>query len=277
MRLTVVNLILAQRNNVARDDTPVLIEQRTGGDRSERTASLLKQACEATDDTERKRIQEKVVVLNMAIANAIAGRFRGRGIAQDDLTQVAYMGLCKAVRGFDPSFERDLLSFAVPTIKGEIKRYFRDQGWSVRPTRRIQELQGQMSAAVNELMQTLGRSPRPKEIAQYLEVPVEDVIEALSADGCFTPTSLDTPIGEDGGSTLGEMLSGDDRELSAAEARIMLAPAVQKLSDRDRRILFLRFFKQCTQEQIAEDVGVTQMQVSRLLSRILADLRGHLD
>jgi RNA polymerase sigma-B factor len=130
---------------------------------------------------------------------------------------------------------------------------------------------------MNELNQSLGRSPRPNEVAQYLEVPVEDVIEALSADGCFTPTSLDMPVGEDATGTLGELIADEDRHMSAAEARVMLAPAVKNLEERDRRILYLRFFKQWTQEQIAKDIGVTQMQVSRLLSRILTDLRGQLD
>jgi len=246
-------------------------------DRQETTARLLQQAHETTDDQERKRLQDEVVVLNMRVADAIAGRYRGKGVSNEDLNQVAYMGLCKAVQGFDPSFERDFLSYAVPTVKGEIKRYFRDHGWTVRPPRRIQELQAQVSSALAELTHDLGRSPRPTEVAQFLEVPIEAVIEALAADGCFTPTSLDAPVGEDGGSTIGDFLSHEDADMSAAEARVLLAPAVQALCERDQRVLYLRFFKQCTQEQIAQDIGVTQMQVSRILQRILKELRGQLD
>jgi RNA polymerase sigma-B factor len=245
--------------------------------RAETTARLLQEAAEAPDQEARKHRQDEVVLLNMSLAHGIATRYRGKGVASDDLEQVAYMGLVKAVRGFDPTFERDFLSYAVPTIRGEVKRHFRDHGWAVRPPRRIQELQSEVSAALGQLTHTLGHSPRPSQVAQYLEVPLEDVIEALSADGCFTPTSLDTPVGEDGSGTLGELIADEQPELSASEARIMLAPAVRRLGERDRRILYLRFFKQCTQEQIAQEIGVTQMQVSRLLSRILSDLRGQID
>jgi len=245
-------------------------------DRSALTTRLLVEACATEDPVERKRLHDEVVVLNAGVAHAVSARYRGRGVAVDDLTQIAFLGMWKAIQRFDPSFERDFLSYAVPTIKGEIKRYFRDNGWSVRPPRRIQELQGRMSAAIEQLTQDLSRTPKPREVAQYLEVPLEDVVEALSADGCFTPTSLDTPVGAEDTGTLGELLGSEAEELSASEARIMLAPAVRSLSDRDRRILYLRFFKQCTQEQIATDIGVTQMQVSRLLARILRDLRGQL-
>lgn len=271
--MTTTDVSISEEVAEGHSDIPLQVEE----DRSEVTARLLRKAADTDDETERKRLQDEVVVLNLSVANGIAVRYRSKGISSEDLQQVAYVGLVKAVRGFDPSFGRDFLSYAVPTIKGEVKRHFRDHGWTVRPPRRIQELQGQVSAVVTELTQGLGRSPRPSEVAQFLEVAVEDVIEALSTDGCFTPTSLDTPVGEDGASTLGEMITADDADMGAAEARVMLAPAVRRLSERDRRILHLRFFRQYTQEQIAQDIGVTQMQVSRLLSRILTDLRGQLD
>ncbi len=245
-------------------------------DRTAVTNDLLARALETSDEVERKRLHDEVVVLNAGIAHAIAGRYRGRGVAVDDLTQIAFLGMWKAVRRYDPSFERDFLSYAVPTIKGEIKRYFRDNGWAVRPPRRIQELQGKVSAALEQLTHDLGRSPKPREVAQFLEVPLEEIVEALSTDGCFTPTSLDTPVGAEETGTLGELIGEDEEQLSAAEARVMLAPAVRSLGERDQRILYLRFFKQCTQEQIAQEIGVTQMQVSRLLARILKDLRGRL-
>lgn len=265
----------ASSNDTGLPDAPPDVAGKE--DRRAVTARLLKRSVETTDETERRRLQDEVVVLNMGIARAIASRYRGKGIADDDLTQAAYMALLKAARGFDPSFEREFLSYAIPTIQGEVKRQFRDYAWMVRPPRPIQKLQGEVSAVMNEMMQTLGRSPRVSEVAEFLEVPLEDVVEALSSDGCFTPTSLDTPIGKDGNGTLGELLSEDDRDMSAAEARVMLAPAVQQLTERDRRVLYLRFFKQQTQKQIAADIGVTQMQVCRILSRVLAQLRGHLD
>jgi RNA polymerase sigma-B factor len=256
---------------------PAPTEPVPSEDRRALTARLLHQLAETTEETERLRLQDEVVVLNMGIARAIASRYRGKGIADEDLSQAAYMALLKAARGFDPSFEREFLSYAIPTIQGEVKRQFRDYGWMVRPPRPIQKLQSEVSNAMGDLTQTLGRSPRVSEVAQFLELPVDDVVEALSADGCYSPTSLDTPVGEDGSGTLGDLISADDHETSAAEARVMLAPAVQQLSDRDRRVLYLRFFKQHTQARIAEDIGVTQMQVCRILSRVLHELRGQID
>lgn len=241
------------------------------------TARLLQRAADTADPVERRRLQDEVVVLNMGIARAIAARYRGRGIAEEDLTQAAYMALLKAARGFDASYGRPFLSYAVPTITGEVKRQFRDHGWMVRPPRHVQRMQARVSAAMGELTQAHGRSPKVSELADHLEVPVEEVVEALSAEGCFSPTSLDAPVGEDGTGSLADLIHEDDSEMSAAEARVMLAPAVQRLSERDRRVLYLRFFRQWTQSRIARDLGVTQMQVCRILTRVLDDLRGQLD
>ena len=245
-------------------------------DRGATTARLLAELHATTDEDEKKALRAEVVVLNMGVARAIAHRYRQRGLAEEDLVQVAYVGLVKAVNGFDPSHERDFLSYAVPTVTGEVKRHFRDFGWTVRPPRRVQELQGQIARVSSELTNRLGRSPKPSEVAAEIGLDVETVIEALAADGAFTPASLDVPVGEDGAATLGDLMPDQDTDLECAEARIMLGPAVRSLSPRDRRILELRFFEGWTQEQIAQDIGVTQMQVSRLLSRILKDLRNHL-
>lgn len=242
-------------------------------ERSERTARLLRLAARTTDADEHKRLVDEVVVLNMGVASSVAARYRRRGIPDDDLQQVACLALVKAVRGFDPSAGHDFLAYAVPTISGEVKRHFRDHGWTIRPPRRVQELQGRISAAESELTLTLGRSPRPSEIAAHLQASIEDVTEALANDGCFTPTSLDTPVGQDGSAGLGDLLGDHDRAQDAAEARVVLGPLVRDLCDRDRRILMLRFFRGWTQQEIAQDIGVTQMQVSRLLARILSDLR----
>jgi RNA polymerase sigma-B factor len=147
----------------------------------------------------------------------------------------------------------------------------------VRPPRRIQELQARITAADAELSQSLGRSPRPSEVAAHLDESLEDVNEALATVGCFTPSSLDRPAGENGTMAISDLLGGEDAAQGAVEARAMLAPVVRRLSDRDRRILLLRFFRGWTQQEIAEDIGVTQMQVSRLLTRIMADLRKGLE
>ena len=224
-----------------------------------------------------ERHVEELVYANLGVARSIALRYRNRGVPLDDLEQVARMGLVKAAQNFDPSRRTDFLAYAVPTIRGEVRKHFRDHGWTVRPPRRIQELQSRITAANSELTQELGRSPRPSEVARHLGVAVEELHEALAVDGCFAPTSLDRPIGDDeSDSTLADMLTGDDADLDAAEARLMLAPLIRGLDERDRRILHLRFFRGCTQQEIAQEIGVTQMHVSRLLTRILDHLRSEL-
>jgi RNA polymerase sigma-B factor len=248
--------------------------------RAERTTELLDRlntAREQGDSVEHDRLVEELVLINLGIAHAIATRYRGRGLNGEDLEQVARLGLVKAAHGFDTTRQNDFLAYAVPTIRGEVRKHFRDQGWMVRPPRRIQELQSRIAAAGAELTQTLGRSPRPSEVAEHLGEELEDVQDALAADGCFSPSSLDRPAREDGGTaTVGDLLPDDDHDHEAAEARVTLAPVVRRLSERDRRILHLRFFSGWTQEEIARDIGVTQMHVSRLLARILADLREQL-
>lgn len=214
----------------------------------------------------------------MGVARSVAGRYLNHGLEDDDILQVAYGALTRAARAFDPDRHKDFLSYAVPTIRGEIKKHFRDLGWTVRPPRRIQETQARISRAKGVLTQQVGHSPRPSELAEHLDLDVDEVIEAMSADGCFTPTSLDRPVTLDGSgsATLGDLLGENDPDRSNVEARVVLAPVVRRLKERDRRILYMRFFEERTQQEIAEDIGVTQMQVSRLLSRIMRDLRREL-
>lgn len=244
--------------------------------RSKASTRLLAQAARETDPEERKRLQDEVVVMHIGLAKAIAARYRGRGVAEEDLVQAASMALLKAARSFDPDRGSEFLSYAVVTMKGEVKRQFRDFGWMVRPPRPIQKLQADVGVAQAALTQQLGRSPKVHEVAEHLGVREDDVLEALTADGCFTPTSLDLPIGETGGGVLGDTLSAESDDLQDAEARVMLMPAIRKLPELEREILYLRFFKQQSQSQIAAQVGVTQMQVSRILSRVLTRLRGQL-
>jgi RNA polymerase sigma-B factor len=250
--------------------------QRGRVQRADRTAEIFDSAARTVDETEHRRLIDEVVVLNMGVANSIAGRYNHRGVSLDDLRQVAYVALVKAAHGYDCTSGHEFLSYAVPTIRGELKRHFRDHGWTVRPPRRIQELQSRIATAEGELSAALGRSPRPSEVADHLAADLDDVLEALSADGCFTPSSLDRPVGLDGNTTMGELIGSDDPGRDAAEARTVLGPAVRRLGQRDRRILMLRFFRGWTQQEIAQDIGVTQMQVSRLLSRILGELREEL-
>ncbi|MET0837650.1 MAG: sigma-70 family RNA polymerase sigma factor [Marmoricola sp.] len=247
-------------------------ERPSRQDRNAHTRELFLQAA-TSSPAERKRLLESVIVLHVDLAHAEASRYRSRGIPLDDLRQVAALALTKAARGYDVTSGHDFLSYAVPTIRGELRKYFRDHGWMIRPPRRIQELQARINVAESELSYRLGRSPQPAEIADHLNEPTESVIEALASDGCFVPASLDHPTAGDGSSTLGELLPFDDDSQSASEARVILTPVLRRLGERDRQILAMRFCEGLTQREIAEHIGVTQMQVSRLLTRILGQLR----
>jgi RNA polymerase sigma-B factor len=259
---------------------------RRGGDsemtreeRADTTDGLLALAERTDDEATRQRLLDEVILLNRGVADAVASRYRRRGVPMEDLQQAAYEGLVKAVNRWDSSHGRSLLTYAVPTIRGELQRHFRDHGWTVRPPRRVQELQWQVTACIAELTQDLGRDPTDAEVKDELGITDGDYADAMTAFGCFQPTSLDQPVGSEAAATLGDMLpdqvveqAGVD-ELAAADARATLGPVVRSLPSRDRRIIYLRFFEEQTQEQIGEELGVTQMQVSRLLSRILRDLR----
>jgi RNA polymerase sigma-B factor len=241
--------------------------------RGERTRDIVDRLSACCDASERLALTNELASVNMPVADSVVSRYRSRGIDTEDLRQVAYLALTKAARRFDPGAGHDFLSFCVPTIRGEVRRYFRDKGWMIRPPRRIQELQHRLTQAQRDLMTTLGRPPRPDELAAHLGEDPADVREALDGQGCFSPTSLDRPVGDDMGSSLGDLIGDEDDAQSAAEARVVLAPVVRRLSGRDRHILELRFYEGLTQREIAEDLGVTQMQVSRLLTRILGQLR----
>jgi RNA polymerase sigma-B factor len=241
--------------------------------RSRETSSLWEQIAASEYDDERARLREEVVLLNRSVALAIAARYRSKGIALDDLQQVASLGLVKAANGFDPAVGGDFLSYAVPTISGEIKRHFRDRGWTVRPPRRVQELQARINAAPVDYAQSLGSSAQPAEIAEQLGVEVSDVIEALTCNG-FSPMSLDVPVGEPGSSaSLGDLLSAGRDDYGDVENVMVLGEALRSLPPRDLLILRRRFFEDCTQQQIGDEIGLSQMQVSRVLARILRQLR----
>lgn len=243
--------------------------------RSDETALLFTERATAGPER-RAEIEDQLVRCNMQVAVDATRRFRGRGIATEDLEQVAYVGLVKAVRGFDPDRGHDFLSFAIPTIRGEVRRHFRDLGWTVRPPRSIQETQTKIIASEPALYQQLGRAPRPSDIAAYLDIDLETVVDALGASGCFVPVSLDAPTHEDA-ETLGPRLGCTDPGFDLAEARVALQPILARLSPRERKIVEMRFFRGCTQSEIGKEIGVTQMQVSRLLSRLLARLRKELE
>jgi len=243
--------------------------------RKDATEQYLARCRTAVDDNERRHYQDQIVELNMQVAVDVARRYRSRGVAIEDLEQVAYLGLVKAARGFDPERATDFLSYAVPTIRGEVRRYFRDHGWTVRPPRTVQQAQARITAVESDLCQELGRAPRPSEIADRLELGIDLVVEALAANGCFAPTSLDaSPTDAEGG--IGERLGEADASFESAEARVALKPLLAHLDRRERIMLEMRFFKGSTQAEIGEVLGITQMQVSRLLSALLGRLRDEL-
>ena len=243
-----------------------------GKARARRTDAIVCDLRDVRRPADADELTRQLIETNAAVARSMASRYRNRGIDLDDLEQVALLGLTKAAQRFDPAAGHDFLSFAVPTIRGELRRHFRDSGWMVRPPRRVQDLQTRIAGAQEELEAELGRSPRPSEIATHLDEDTSDVVEALAADGCFTPTSLDAPV-SDGSSSLSDLLGSEDQALAQAEAKVMLDPLMRGLTARDRRIVRLRYFQEQTQQEIADTVGLTQAQVSRVLTRILADLR----
>ena len=243
-----------------------------GKARASRTDAIVSGLRDVNRGADLDELTRQLIETNAAVARSMASRYRNRGIDLDDLEQVALLGLTKAAQRFDPSAGHDFLSFAVPTVRGELRRHFRDSGWMVRPPRRVQDLQTRISSAQEELESQLGRSPRPSEIATHLDEDTSDIVEALAADGCFTPTSLDARVA-DGSSSLGDLLGQEDRALAQAEAKVMLDPLMRGLTARDRQIVRLRYYQEQTQQEIADSVGLTQAQVSRVLTRILCDLR----
>jgi RNA polymerase sigma-B factor len=250
--------------------------RRAADRRAIATKELFVKIAAATDRGERRRLRAEVVSVNAGVARSIARRYVDKGEPLCDLEQTALMGLVKAVRRFDTTYQTNFLAYAVPTITGELKRYFRDYTWTIRPPRRIQELHQQVSRCRIESSQQLGRMPTSTEVAARLGRNVHQVDEAINAGSCFTPQSLSTLVGADH-QTLADILPGTDDDRRYAESRALLLPLLAQLTQRERRVLELRFWCDQTQQQIADSIGATQMQVSRLLSRTLAKLRSQLD
>ena len=226
--------------------------------------------------TGERDLRNALIADHRWLALHCAKRFANKGEPFDDLIQVALLGVLKAVERYDPDFGATFATFAVPTITGELRRHFRDTTWAVHVPRRAKDLQHTVKVAVNELGQILGRSPTVDEIAGHAGVPVEEVLEALEAARCYRKTPLaassDDEAGVDDLSTLG----GSDRGLDAVDAAATVERMLETLPARERRIVELRFLGGLTQSQIAELVGVSQVQVSRLLRASLARMGGAL-
>lgn len=221
---------------------------------------------------ERERVRARLITGYQPVAEHIARKFGNRGQSVEDLRQVATIGLINAVDRFDPTLGRDFLAFAVPTITGEVRRYFRDSAWALRVPRRLKELSQTVRATSERLSRELGHSPRPSDIAAELGVPVEEVYEGLQANLAYDTDSLDKPAG--GNTTIGEVAFGEaDPRLESAVDRVALYPALATLPPREALIVSLRFFGDLTQTEIARRVGLSQMHVSRLLAASLRSLR----
>jgi RNA polymerase sigma-B factor len=247
--------------------SPTLLRDGRPRDRTERLLRDVEEGRPVDRDT-----ADALVLLNLGLADGIAARYLGRGIDRDDLVQVARLGLVKAVRRFRPGLGQSFVGFAAPTISGEIKRHFRDTGWMVRPPRRLQELGAQIRDVEKDLEQVLHRRPQTDELAAALEVDEGEVRAARQAASSFNALSLDLPA------TPGQMapevtLEDTDDPFSAVDDSAWLSDALDDLTDRERMVLRLRFVDLLTQSDIAERIGVSQMQVSRILRSTLTRLR----
>lgn len=232
---------------------------------------------EPADSPLRAALRERVITLCLPYVDRLSRRFAGLGEASNDLRQVAALGLVKAVDRYDPDLAVDFAAYATPTVVGELKRHFRDRGWAVRVPRRLQELRLDLNRARNDLTHELNRSPTVADIARRLDIDEDQVIEAMTAAGAYRTTSLFTPIGGDEGSTLIDLLGDEDASIAAVDAHESLKPLLVALPPREKKILAMRFFGNLTQAQIAEKLGISQMHVSRLLARTLAQLRRGLE
>jgi RNA polymerase sigma-B factor len=225
-----------------------------------------------------RALRNALIERHMVLAEGLARPYARRGEPFDDLRQVAMLGLLKAVDRFDPHREIPFASFAIPTIRGELRRHFRDHGWTIKVPRRLQELHLELDAIAGKVAQELGRPATVSEIARAAGVSDEDVLEAMEVSDLYRPHSLDAPARGDGaGGAVAESLGREDHALDDAETRLALRTMLQQLSERDRRIVYLRYFEEMTQSEIAEQVGISQMHVSRLLARSLEVLAAALD
>ncbi|TDD30211.1 SigB/SigF/SigG family RNA polymerase sigma factor [Actinomadura sp. KC06] len=233
----------------------------------------------AEGDPRRERLRARIVDMHAGLVRGVARRYANRGEPLDDLQQVAYLGLVKAINRFDPGIGDRFVTYAYPVVTGEVKRHFRDKTWGVRVSRRIQELRPVLQRTVQEFTRERGRSPTTAEIAALMEITEEETVEVIVACDAYRPLSLEAPAdgsaaGDNG--TVGEYLGSDDPALDAFIDGHALAPLIDDLPERERTILLLRFFGNKTQTQIAEQIGLSQMHVSRLLRATLDRLRAGL-
>lgn len=242
------------------------------------TAALLAELARLSpDDPERDRLRAEVVEAHLPVARSIAHRYVGRGEPMEDILQAALLGLVKAINRYDPEIGDRFLAYASPMMAGEVKRHFRDRTWAIRVSRRFQELRIAARHATREFTATHQRSPTVAELAKILKISEEEAVDVLTASEAYQPISLDAPVtAEDGSAVLAELTGDLDQRLEHLTDRESVWPLINELPARERTILLLRFFGNQTQTQIAEQMGISQMHVSRILSATLTKLREQL-
>lgn len=235
------------------------------------TRELFRRYREEDDEAAR----DELITMYLNLVKYLASRFRNRGEPIDDLVQVGTIGLIKAIDRFDTDRQVEFTTYATPTIVGELKRYFRDKGWAIKVPRRLQELSFRVNQAIDALTQRYQRSPTIDEIAEYLEVTPEEVLEAMETSEAYNFVSLESDRGTDGADSFSilEYIGKDDQLMMVVDDRTTLAAAVKHLTPQEQRVLYLRFFEGLTQTEIARQMRISQMQVSRLLRRTLRVLR----
>jgi RNA polymerase sigma-B factor len=230
---------------------------------------------DSDDEVERARIRDGLVKAYESLVYFLARKFQNRGEPLEDIAQVGFLGLIKAIERFDPGLGNEFTTFATPTIAGEIKRYFRDKGWSIRFPRRLQELHQQVVRVNEEMKNQLGRRPSVAELAERLGVDSADVLESMEIGAAHTPMSIDATVGRDGeeGRQVSETVGGEDVNLDRVEMREVLERAMAHLTERERAILALRFVDELSQAEVARRLGISQMHVSRLQRAAQEQLR----
>nr|WP_294693498.1 sigma-70 family RNA polymerase sigma factor [uncultured Friedmanniella sp.] len=259
----------------AADDLEDVVEptERNAQLRRERSAQLTAELLVA-DEAQSRVIRRRLVLLHLDAADGVARHYGGRGQDHQDLVQVARVGLVEASVRYDPALG-SFLGFALPTMMGVIRRHFRDRAWSVKPPRCIQEHAAVLARAREDLTHELLRWPTVSELSEYLSLSEAEIRAARQVDGCFQASSLDVPVGQRAES-LGESLSEIETSYEQVEISLTLQPAYQQLSEREQRLVYLRFYSEMSQREIAEEFGVSQMQISRWLVRVLRSLRTYL-
>jgi RNA polymerase sigma-B factor len=257
----------------APDSAPLATETSTRPDRAHARELFVLLNELPEEDPQRRRIRDELVEMHLPLVEYLARRFRNRGEPFDDLVQVATIGLIKSIDRFDLERGVEFSTYATPTIVGEVMRHFRDKGWAIRVPRRLQEMKLALTKATSELSQKNGRAPTVAELAKHLELSEEEVLEGLESSNAYSAISLDAPDLDDESSAMSETLGQTDAALEGVEYRESLKPLLEALPPREKRILLLRFFANMTQSQIAAELGISQMHVSRLITRTLVSLR----